>query len=134
MTHKHTDPLARVGAAQPGDDAPLFAAGVVGPTRPPFEPPPPRRVVAPTSADAFIASDRRGRQARVLALVVERGAHGLTLDEASVQLGIPPHSLSSCFSALGKLGLITRPGQTRATRSGAAAAVWVAARGGAHAG
>jgi predicted ArsR family transcriptional regulator len=61
---------------------------------------------------------------RVL-LAVARSPEGLTIDEASEQLGLAPNQISGRFTALVSKGVLEKTGRKRPTRTGAMARVYV---------
>lgn len=72
-----------------------------------------------------ITGHARTQHARILALIHERGAEGLTDDEGEAQLGIKPQSYTPRRGELVKIGLVVDSGKRRNTDSKRPAAVWV---------
>ena len=64
---------------------------------------------------------------RILTLIRERGALGLTDDEGEALLNMGPQSYTPRRGELVKQGLIVDSGRRRKTESGCPAVVWVAA-------
>lgn len=116
------------------DAAPLAGgAGVNGPNDPqnltqlPLTPPSHRHAPAGTSTVAAhrIAGHAKDLRARVLAFIVEQGAHGATDDEGEAVLGIKCQTYTPRRGELVALGLVVDSGRRRKTASGRPAAVWV---------
>jgi predicted ArsR family transcriptional regulator len=80
--------------------------------------------MASSSIDAHRSRDRAGDRQRILEMIIRQPR---TLDELAAELGVEPNRISGRLTELSKAGLIARTGQTRKTRTGAAAAVWAAA-------
>ena len=69
----------------------------------------------------------RGHARSLYTWILSRGVHGGTRAEAAASLGILDQSLGRVFGDLVELHLIEDTGDTRATQSGRAARVFVAA-------
>ncbi len=87
-----------------------------------------RTRVRDTSLAAYcnLGPESRTQAARILALIIEAGAHGLTDEEGGNALGIKPQSYTSRRGELEEAGLLCDSGTTRPTSAGRAAIVWVA--------
>lgn len=80
----------------------------------------------PESDAAFGAGDKGHDRERVYEFIAARGEYGATLDEVSAAFERPPNALSGRITDLHEAAKIYRkPGETRPTRTGANAAVWV---------
>lgn len=118
------------------DAAPLAGgAGVNGPNAGPDSTlarlplTPPARAGAPETsrlAADRIAGHARTLRARVLAFIMQQGAHGATDDEAEAVLGIKPQTYTPRRGELVALELVVDSGRRRPTSSGRSAVVWVA--------
>jgi predicted Rossmann fold nucleotide-binding protein DprA/Smf involved in DNA uptake len=134
-----SDPLARVRNDQCKDvkDISTFPslfeqeslAGVVGPTRPPFEPReieiPAKRGHAPmagTSIDAGREAKSKAH-AQHVAILRALAAGDAIADELTEQLGIPAQSMAPRLGELRDMGLVVRTDRRRKTRAGVAAFV-----------
>lgn len=107
------------------EKAPPLFAGVLGPTRPAFEP---RAIspcpVQPTSLDAWDMRDREGDRLLILRMIIDAGP--ITLDAIAERLKRSPNSISGRFTELKADGCIERLKERRKTRSGATAFLWIA--------
>jgi hypothetical protein len=74
-----------------------------------------------------IAGHAKHLRSRVLAFIVEQGAHGATDDEGEAVLGIKCQTYTPRRGELVKLRLVVDSGRRRNTASGRPAAVWIAA-------
>ncbi len=88
----------------------------------------------PTSIAAHKIGDKANDRRLILNLVRQHGAKGLTLDEASLILNRPCNQISGRFSELKRDGQIMPAPQTRQTRTGSPARVYISApiEGGRH--
>ena len=77
-------------------------------------------------ADKRVAKGKDREQ--VFAYIKEAGAYGHTLDEVSVLLDRPCNCISGRFSELKKAGRIVASAETRKTRTGSWAHVYVVAQ------
>ncbi len=66
---------------------------------------------------------------RVLDLIERAGSHGLTPDEAAIELELTPFTTRPRFSELASMGEIKDSDQRRENASGRKAIVWIAAHG-----
>ncbi len=87
-----------------------------------------RTRVRDTSLAAYcnLGPESRTQAARILALIIEAGAHGLTDEEGGNALGIKPQSYTLRRGELEKAGLVRDSGTKRPTSSGCGAMVWIA--------
>lgn len=63
---------------------------------------------------------------RILGHIKQLGTEGATTDEIAAWMNVPPNAISGRMTELKKLGALTATSQTRRTRSGCAARVFVA--------
>ena len=89
---------------------------------------PPFQAHSTTSIDAAIAIESSSKNLReqVYAYIVKCGAHGATDDEIQVALQMNPSTQRPRRIELSNQGKITRTDNTRKTRMGRSATVWVA--------
>lgn len=66
------------------------------------------------------------RQQTILRCIIDAGNYGITVDEISERLGVPPNAISGRVTALKKAGLCRHTELRRRTRSGCSASVLVA--------
>ena len=80
-----------------------------------------------TRAIAAASALPRGpsRREQVIAYVERCGTYGATLDEVSVYLGHPPHSMSPVVGSLKKMGRLIPTPRRRMTRCNSPAVVYV---------
>ncbi len=85
-----------------------------------------------TSIAAYrnLGPESRTQAARILARIIEAGAHGMTDEEGGIALSIKPQSYTPRRGELEEAGLVRDSGMKRPTSSGCAAMVWVAVRAG----
>jgi hypothetical protein len=116
------------------DDAPTgIGDGVKGEhTHPKSNKPRRRSRMKSTSIAAYrnLGPESRTQAARILALIIEVGAHGLTDEEGGIALGIKPQSYTPRRGELTDAGLVRDSGRKRPTSSGCGAIIWVAVKAG----
>jgi DNA-binding IclR family transcriptional regulator len=100
---------------------------------------------SPTSAKAFLSDD--GSQSRdetyvttcgthaerrksIIRCIIDAGPHGITVDEISERLGVPPNAISGRVTELKRQGLCRHTEARRRTRAGSSASVIVVITGG----
>jgi predicted transcriptional regulator len=77
------------------------------------------------AAEAKSGSVQRERQ-RVLHAVYDQGQNGATCDEVEVLLGLSHQTASARLNDLERMNRVHRPGETRTTRRGRQAKVYIA--------
>jgi hypothetical protein len=90
--------------------------------------PPARHNAPPGTSEVAarrVATRTPSRRKRILALIRERGALGLTDDEGEAVLNMGPQSYTPRRGELVKQGLIVDSDRRRKTASGCPAVVWV---------
>ena len=70
----------------------------------------------------------RGLALKIFEYIASRGAVGATDEEAMLACSISPNTIRGRRGRLAEIGWIRLSGQTRPTRSGEAANVWIACR------
>jgi hypothetical protein len=85
-----------------------------------------------TSLAAYrnLGPESRTQAARILALIIQAGARGVTDEEGEATLGIKPQSYTPRRGELEEAGLVRYSGMKRPTSSGCGAMVWVAVKAG----
>lgn len=66
------------------------------------------------------------RRKSILRCIIDAGAYGITVDEISERLGVPPNAISGRVTELKRQGLCRHTDARRRTRAGSSASVIVA--------
>ncbi len=110
------------------DPWPATQRSLFGDVLPPVETvrPPTNGVLTSDAAAESIAATAPRQRGRVLRFVIDRGEYGATADEVGRALDMQAQSVTPRILELRRAGWIVRTEQTRPTRSGRAAYVYVA--------
>ena len=79
------------------------------------------------AAATHVAPRAGSMRARILEFIVARGAHGATMEEIEIGLGMKHQTVGPRKRELETAGLIRNAGVERVTTSGCMASVWVTA-------